>query len=54
LNRVLIDIALVEREIDRARRAFGLFFEIFSHRGTTFAPTLAAHDIIARDCASAR
>src|SRR5262245_36136430 len=27
LNQVLIDIALVERELDRARRAFGLFFE---------------------------
>ncbi len=50
LERVLIDIALVEREIDRARRAFGLFFEIFSQRGSVFAPTLAANDIIAKDC----
>jgi hypothetical protein len=50
LERVLIDIALVEREIDRARRAFGLFFEVMGQRGTSFAPILAAHDVIARDC----
>ncbi|HEY8449119.1 MAG TPA: hypothetical protein VIL95_01440, partial [Bacillota bacterium] len=50
MQRVLIDIALVEREIDRARRAFGLFFEIFSQRGSMFAPALAAHDVIAADC----
>lgn len=50
LNRVLIDIALVEREIDRARRTFGLFFEVFGQRGTTFAPALAAYDVIAADC----
>jgi hypothetical protein len=49
-QRVLIDIALVEREIDRARRTFGLFFEIFSQRGSAFAPVLAAHDVIAEDC----
>lgn len=49
-QRVLIDIALVEREIDRARRAFGLFFEIFSQRGSAFAPALSAHDVIAEDC----
>jgi hypothetical protein len=49
-QRVLIDIALVEREVDRARRAFGLFFEIFSQRGSAFAPTLSAHDVIAEDC----
>lgn len=53
LNRVLIDIALVERELDRARRAFGLFFEVFAQRGTTFAPALAAHDVIATDCYAA-
>ena len=29
-ERVLTDIALVEREMDRARRAFGMFFEMFS------------------------
>jgi len=53
LNRVLVDIALVERELDRARRAFGLFFEVFAQRGTTFAPALAAHDAIAADCYTA-
>ena len=53
LNQVLIDIALVERELDRARRAFGLFFEVFGQRGTTFAPALAAHDAIAIDCYTA-
>ena len=53
LNRVLIDIALVEREVDRARRAFGLFFEVFGQRGTTFAPALAAYDVIAADCYAA-
>jgi hypothetical protein len=50
LNQVLHDIALVERELDRARRAFGLFFEVFGQRGTTFAPALAAYDAIALDC----
>jgi len=45
--------ALVEREVDRARRAFGLFFEIFSQRGSEFAPALAAHDAIANDCYTA-
>ena len=50
LERVLRDIALVERESDRSRRAFGLFFEVFGQRGTTFAPALAAHDAIALDC----
>lgn len=49
-QRLLVDIALVEREVDRARRAFGLFFEIFSQRGSAFAPALAAHDVIAADC----
>jgi hypothetical protein len=53
LNRVLINIALVEREVDRARRAFGLFFEVFGQRGTTFAPALAAYDVIAADCYAA-
>ena len=50
LQRVLIDIALVEREVDRARRAFGMLFEVFGQRGTSFAPVLAAHDVIANDC----
>lgn len=53
LNRALIDAALVEREIDRARRAFGLFFEVFAQRGSEFAPVLAAHDAIAADCYAA-
>jgi hypothetical protein len=47
---VLIYAAMVEREIDRARRAFGMFFEMFSQRGSHFAPALAAHDTIAADC----
>ena len=53
INRVLIDIALVERELDRARRAFGLFFEIFSQRGSMFAASLDAYDAIAADCYTA-
>lgn len=52
-QRALVYIALVEREVDRARRAFGMFFEIFSQRGTIFAQTLAAHDVIATDCYAA-
>lgn len=47
---VLLYMALVEREIDRARRAFGMFFEVFSQRGSAFGPALAAHDAIAADC----
>jgi len=53
LRRVLIDIALVEREVDRARRAFGMFYEVLGQRGTSFAPVLAAHDVIASDCYAA-
>jgi hypothetical protein len=53
LQQVLAEIALVEREIDRARRAWGLFFEVFSQRGSAFAPVLAAHDVIAADCYTA-
>ena len=41
---------MVEREIDRARRAFGMFFEVFAQRGTAFNRRLAAHDAIAIDC----
>ncbi|MEY6431834.1 hypothetical protein ABC977_05350 [Thioalkalicoccus limnaeus] len=52
-DRVLVYLALVEREIDRARRAFGMFFEVFSQRGSAFAPALAAHDAIAVDCYAA-
>lgn len=47
---MLVDIALVERELDRARRLFGMFFEVFAQRGTSFAAALAAHDAIAQDC----
>jgi hypothetical protein len=47
---ILRKTALVEREVDRARRAFGLFFDVFIQRGTTFAPALAACDTIAADC----
>lgn len=50
LRRRLLTLALVEREVDRSRRAFGMFFEVFAQRGTAFAPALAAHDTIARDC----
>jgi hypothetical protein len=46
----LLALAMVERELDRARRAFGMFFEVFAQRGTGFARALAAHDAIARDC----
>jgi hypothetical protein len=46
----LLTMAMVERELDRARRAFGMFFETFAQRGTAFAPALAAHDAIARNC----
>lgn len=50
VDAILAQSALVEREVDRARRAFGLFFEVFSQRGTRFAPALAACDLIAADC----
>ncbi len=50
MPQVLIDIAYVERELDRARRAFGMFFEVFAQRGTSFGSALAAHDAIAEDC----
>ncbi|MGQ0501752.1 MAG: hypothetical protein ACT4P0_03940 [Panacagrimonas sp.] len=50
LPQVLIDIAYVERELDRARRAFGMFFEVFAQRGTSFGSAMAAHDVIAEDC----
>jgi hypothetical protein len=50
VQQVLIDIALVERELDRARRLFGMFYEVFAQRGTAFGPALAAHDAIAEDC----
>lgn len=52
-QRQLVLMAMLEREVDRARRAFGMFFELFSQRGSEFAPALAAHDIIALDCYTA-
>lgn len=52
-QQALLYMALVEREVDRARRAFGMFFEVFSQRGSAFAPALAAHDAIAADCYAA-
>jgi hypothetical protein len=50
VQRVLSDVALVERELDRARRLFGMFYEVLAQRGTAFGPSLAAHDAIAEDC----
>jgi hypothetical protein len=50
---VLHAVALVEREVDRSRRAYDLFFDVFSQRGTRFAPALAACDAIAADCYAA-
>jgi hypothetical protein len=52
-NQRLTAMALVEREVDRARRTFGMLFEVFSQRGSDFAPALAAHDVIAADCYAA-
>jgi hypothetical protein len=52
-TKALVYIALVDREVDRARRAFGMFFEIFSQRGSVFAPSLATYDVIASDCYAA-
>ena len=49
-QRLLVHMALVERELDRARRLFGMFYEVFSQRGTSYGPALAAHDAIAEDC----
>ena len=46
----LLSMAMIERDIDRARRAFGMYFEIFAQRGTVYAPALAAHDAIGIDC----
>lgn len=49
----LLALAMVERELDRARRAFGMFFEVFAQRGTAHGRALSAHDAIARDCYTA-
>lgn len=53
VERVLVDMALVEREMDRVRRLFGMFYEVFAQRGTSFGPALAAHDVVANDCYAA-
>jgi hypothetical protein len=50
IERKLVASAMLEHEIDRARRSFGMFFEIFSQRGSSYARPLAAHDTIAADC----
>jgi hypothetical protein len=46
----LLSMAMIERDIDRARRAFGMFFELFAQRGTIYAPALAAYDVVGIDC----
>lgn len=46
----LTQMAMLDRQIDRLRRTFGMFFEVLSQRGSAFAPALAAHDVIAADC----
>ena len=46
----LTQMALLDRRVDRLRRTFGMFFEMMSQRGSSFAPALAAHDAIALDC----
>ena len=49
-EELLRKAALAEREIDRARRTYGLFFDVFIQRGTMFGSALAACDTIAADC----
>ncbi len=49
-ERALSQMAMLDRQVDRARRTFGMFFEMLSQRGSSFAPALAAHDVIATDC----
>ncbi|WP_052215879.1 hypothetical protein [Sphingomonas sp. ERG5] len=49
-ERALSQMAMLDHQVDRVRRTFGLFFEVLSQRGSSFAPALAAHDIIAADC----
>jgi hypothetical protein len=53
VDRLIVDMALVEREMDRVRRLFGMFYEVFAQRGTSFGPALAAHDTVALDCYTA-
>jgi len=52
-DQKLTAMALIDRDVDRLRRTFGMLFEIFSQRGSSFAPALAAHDVIATDCYAA-
>ena len=49
-ERALSQMAMLDRQVDRVRRTFGMFFEVLSQRGSSFAPALAAHDVIASDC----
>lgn len=49
-DTALTQMAMLDRQIDRVRRTFGMFFEVLSQRGSAFAPALAAHDAIAADC----
>lgn len=49
-NTALTQMAMLDRQVDRVRRTFGMFFEVLSQRGSGFAPALAAHDAIAADC----
>lgn len=49
-ERALSQMAMLDRQVDRVRRTFGMFFEVLSQRGSSFAPALAAHDMIAADC----
>lgn len=49
-QRALTQMAMLDRQVDRVRRTFGMFFEVLSQRGSSFAPALAAHDMIAADC----
>ena len=49
-HAALTQMALLDRRVDRLRRTFGMFFEMMSQRGSSFAPALAAHDAIALDC----
>ena len=49
-DRALTLMALLDRQADRLRRTFGMFFEVLGQRGSDFAPALAAHDVVAADC----
>ena len=49
-QEALTQMAMLDRQVDRLRRTFGMFFEVMSQRGSGFASALAAHDAIAMDC----